>query len=434
MKSQEIRAEQLLELSLASGASCAEVYQSTSLSRPIFFEANRLKQLESCESEGTALRVWRNNRPGLAVAYGRIEPEELVETAIALSELNPLETIELADSKTVVLPDLGEAVDVGELVKMGREAIACIRDRYPDVLCSAELECEQETISLTNSQGLHCRYTDITLSGSLGVEWVRGEDFLGVYEDLEERDRLNVESLIRGILIRLAWAQENTPPPVGDIPILFTGKAATLFWDTVSEAINGKRVLEKSSPWSDRQGQLVVSEHLSLSQQPERGPYSCPFDDEGTNTQFLSLIQHGNLAQFYCDRATGRALRTVGTGNGFRPSLERYPTPELVNLVVEPGRGTLDELIHQLDRGLLVDQMLGGGSDISGDFSVNVDLGYRIDRGQIVGRVKDTMVAGNVYQALERVLALGGDNRWHGSCYTPSLIVEGLSVVGNIGM
>ena len=430
MKSQEIRAEQLLELALASGASCAEVYQSRSLSRPIFFEANRLKQLESCEAEGTALRIWRENRPGLAVAYGRIEPNELVAAAIALSELNPLETIELAEAKTVLLPDLGQVVEVGELVKLGREAIACIRDRYPEVLCSAEFECEQETISLIDSRGLHCRYTDITLSGYLGVEWVRGEDLLGVYEDREERDRLNVDSIIQGILIRLAWAKENTSPPLGDIPILFTGNAATLFWDTVSAATNGRRVLEKSSPWSDRQGHLVVAESLSLSQQPERGPYSCPFDDEGTNTQFLPLIQQGKLAGFYSDRTTGRALGISGTGNGFRPSLDRYPTPELVNIIVEPGRGTLQDLIHQLDRGLLVDRMLGGSSNISGDFSMNVDLGYRIDGGEIVGRVKDTMVAGNVYCALKRVLALGNDNRWHGSCYTPSLVVEGLSVVG----
>ncbi|MGK7925020.1 MAG: TldD/PmbA family protein, partial [Spirulina sp.] len=378
MKSQEISAEQLLELALASGASCAEVYQSRTLSRPIFFEANRLKQLESCESEGTALRVWRDNRPGLAVAYGRIEPEELVEGAIALSELNPLETIELAEPKTEILPDLGEVVEVGELVKLGREAIAGIRERYPEVLCSAEFECERETTTLTNSKGLHCQYTDITLSGYLGVEWVRGEDFLGVYEDREERNQLSLDNLIEGILMRLAWARENTPPPLGPIPILFTGKAATLFWDTVSEAINGKRVLEGSSPWSDRRGQFVVSEKLSLSQQPERGPYSCPFDDEGTKTQFLSLIRQGRLEGFYSDRATGRVLGTTGTGNGFRPSLERYPTPELVNLVVEPGRGTLADLIHQLDRGLLVDQMLGGSSDISGDFSINVDLGYRI--------------------------------------------------------
>ncbi|MFN5592416.1 MAG: metallopeptidase TldD-related protein, partial [Aphanizomenon sp.] len=50
--------------------------------------------------------------------------------------------------------------------------------------------------------------------------------------------------------------------------------------------------------------------------------------------------------------------------------------------------------------------------------------------GQIIGRVKDTMVAGNVYTALKQVIQLGKDADWNGSCYTPSLIVEGLSITG----
>jgi len=144
----------------------------------------------------------------------------------------------------------------------------------------------------------------------------------------------------------------------------------------------------------------------------------------------LSLIAQGRVQQFYTDRTTARALGRQSTGNGFRPSLGRYPTPDLVNLFVEPGQSSFEELLAQLDEGLIVDQMLGGGADLSGDFSINVDLGYRVEKGKIVGRVKDTMVAGNVYTALKQLVALGSDLQWNGSCYTPSLIVEGLSVVG----
>jgi len=44
--------------------------------------------------------------------------------------------------------------------------------------------------------------------------------------------------------------------------------------------------------------------------------------------------------------------------------------------------------------------------------------------------VKDTMLAGNVYAALKHLIDLGGGAQWNGSCYTPSLIVGGLSVTG----
>ncbi|MGL5197190.1 MAG: PmbA/TldA family metallopeptidase, partial [Chroococcales cyanobacterium] len=58
--------EQLLDLAKQAGVEAAEVFQSRSHSRPVYFEANRLKQLESAQSEGTALRLWKNGRPGLA--------------------------------------------------------------------------------------------------------------------------------------------------------------------------------------------------------------------------------------------------------------------------------------------------------------------------------------------------------------------------------
>ncbi|PLZ30256.1 peptidase C69, partial [Fischerella thermalis WC542] len=206
-------------------------------------------------------------------------------------------------------------------------------------------------------------------------------------------------------------------------------KAADMLWGTVQAALNAKRVLEGASPWTERIGKLVVSPFLTLYQDPQAGPYSCPFDDEGTPTQPMVFIQNGELQNFYCDRATASQLGTFSTGNGFRPGLGSYPTPGLFNFLIQPGSGSLPELIELLDDGLIVDQMLGG-SGISGDFSINVDLGYRVQNGQVIGRVKDTMVAGNVYTALKQLAKLGSDTDWNGSCYTPSLIVEGLSTTG----
>jgi PmbA protein len=59
-----------------------------------------------------------------------------------------------------------------------------------------------------------------------------------------------------------------------------------------------------------------------------------------------------------------------------------------------------------------------------------VDLGYRVLGGQIVGRVKDTMVSGNVYQLLKQLVGIGSDGAWSGSCWTPSVLVDGVSVTG----
>lgn len=422
--------EILLQLALQSGVEHAEVFQSYSLSHPVFFEANRLKQLETAQVEGIALRLWHNGSPGLAVAYGLFEPEILVEKALALSQLNQPENIELSTGSPITYPDLGSPVSVEQLVSWGEETIDLIRQSYPETLCSSEWDCEVETTRLINSLGLDSRHTDTTLGGYISAEWIRGDDFLNIGDGETKRDTLKPKIIAQRILQRLEWAQENVSPPPGKCPILLTSKAAELLWSTVSAALNGKQVLEGASPWSHRLGELITSPLLTLSQEPEIGPYSCPFDDEGTLTRPIIFIQNGVLQLFYTDHKTGRDLGSGTTGNGFRPGLGSYPTPGLFNLLIQPGQLSLSELINTLDDGLIVDQILGSGAGISGDFSINVDLGYRVKNGKIIGRVKDTMVTGNVYQAVKNIVELGQDADWIGSCYTPSVIVEGLSITG----
>ncbi|HCQ21657.1 MAG: peptidase C69 [Aphanizomenon flos-aquae LD13] len=427
---QDTLAEQLLELALKSGAEAAEVYQSRSLSRPVFFEANRLKQLETSQSEGTALRLWRDGCPGLTVAYGDVDPQAMVEKSLALSQLNPPETVELGSHSGHYYPDLGKSVSVEMLINWGKQAIALIRDVYPDILCHSDWECDIENTKLINSKGLDSHYTDTTLSCYMSAEWVRGDDFLSVADGQTQRYELSPEKIASQILQRLNWAKKNVPSPSGRSPVLFTSKAADMLWGTVQSALNGKHILEKASPWVDRLGKPVIAPTLTLYQNPAAGPYSCPFDDEGQPTQLLIFIENGILRNFYSDRTTGRQLNGGSTGNGFRPGLSSYPTPGLFNFLIQPGDLSLLELIKKMDNGLIIDQILGGCTGLSGDFSVNVDLGYRVRNGQIIGRVKDTMVAGNVYTALKQVIQLGKDADWNGSCYTPSLIVEGLSITG----
>jgi PmbA protein len=422
--------EQLLDLALQEGAEAAEVFQSRSQTRPVYFEANRLKQLESIESEGLSLRVWRDGRPGLAVAYGEVSAPDLVQRALRISRLNPPQIPDLQDPYPMGNLDVGQTVSVDQLLSWGRDSIAQIRDLYPETLCTAAWECDHEQTRLANTTGLDCSYTDITLSSDLTVEWVRGDDFLTVSDGESQRDRLNPSDITRPILQRLAWAKENVSCPSGRLPVLFTAKAADLFWGTVQAALNGKQAIEQSSPWSSRLHQQVLSPLLTISQRPQLGPYSCPFDDEGTPTRPLTFIEHGVLQLFYCDRRIGRLIGSGSTGNGFRPGLSSYPTPGLFNLMIEPGQGSLEELIIEFDHGIIVDEILGSGGGLSGDFSINVALGYRVENGQVLGRIKDTMVSGNVYTALQNIIRLGNDARWHGSCYTPSILVDGLSVTG----
>src|SRR5260370_32951827 len=88
------------------------------------------------------------------------------------------------------------------------------------------------------------------------------------------------------------------------------------------------------------------------------------------------------------------------------------------------GGGMLDGIAD----GLVVDDLIGVGQGnvISGAFSHPVALAYRIQNGQITGRVKDAAVAGNVYALVKRIGGLGNGRRRAGARWAASLLPEGV--------
>ena len=271
------------------------------------------------------------------------------------------------------------------------------------------------------------------MDGSLSAELTRGDDFLNVWYGQSERGDLPPEAIAQKVLQSLAWAKKNTKAPSGKkVPVIFTAKAADLLWGVVAIAMSGRQVQQKSTPWLDKIGQPVISDIFSVIQYPDLGVYSSPFDDEGTPTQEKTWIDRGVLQSFYGDLRTCKEVGIVATGNGYRGDLGNYPSPGLFNLAIAANQtiqGDILELAATLKNGLIVDQVLGDDTDISGDFSINVDLGYRVKNGEIMGRVKDTMLSGNVYTALNQITSVASDRQWHGSLYVPAMIVEGLSII-----
>jgi PmbA protein len=88
-------------------------------------------------------------------------------------------------------------------------------------------------------------------------------------------------------------------------------------------------------------------------------------------------------------------------------------------------------MVSDIKEGLIIEYLMGAGQGnvLGGDFSGNVLLGYKIEHGKIVGRVKDTMVSGNIYQVLKQITAIGSEPKWvGGSVNTPYLYCPSLSV------
>ena len=103
------------------------------------------------------------------------------------------------------------------------------------------------------------------------------------------------------------------------------------------------------------------------------------------------------------------------------------------NFLFQDGDMTFEEMIESIDEGIIVDQVLGAGqgNTLSGAFSLNISLGFLIEKGKIVGRIKDCMVAGNIFEALNDIKAIGRDPRWlsSGTRKVPAVMFNKMNVV-----
>jgi PmbA protein len=182
----------------------------------------------------------------------------------------------------------------------------------------------------------------------------------------------------------------------------------------------------------DKIGKQVFDKNFSLRDDPTVAyrPASRPSDDEGVPSRRTPLINKGVVKGFLYDLQTAALAGKKSTGNGNR-NRGGLPAPAPSALVITPGKTTFDEMVQDIKEGLIVEQLMGAeqGNILGGDFSGNVLLGFKIENGKIVGRVKDTMVSGNVYQILKDIAAIGSETRWVGGfLQTPPFYCKGLSV------
>jgi PmbA protein len=317
-------------------------------------------------------------------------------------------------------------------VDLGRDRIERIREYNPDILVDVSFHVRRGTVEIATTHDVRARRSSQIVTASLGGNLVQGEDFLQIYTYDVARDRpVDTDRLLAELIQKYQWAEGRAQVKSGSFPVLFVPRAAasTLggLFDTI---LSGQAVVQKASPLIDKVGERVFDERFTLFEDPTLGPSACEFDDEGTPTQTKVLIDKGVVNGFYWDRRWASRAGCVSTGNGFRGGLSR-PGPDLTNLCVAPGGLSTEAAIASMEEGIIVEQVLGAGqsNQLAGEFSVNLDLGYKVEKGQIVGRLKNTMVAGSIFEAFNNLVDLGDTPQWiGGGAYLPHMLFAELGV------
>ena len=450
-------AEQLLDLARAH-ADHAEVYFEESEYTPVTFESNRLKLLETNQSLGAAVRVIKNGRVGLASASDLSTFDDLrrlVETAVNLSAFGAEARYSLptqaAYANAQTYDGQVDNLSVARMVEIGQEMIDTVVSYNSAILCSVDVAKFTAGVRLLNSTGLDAAYRTSNVSASIVGNLIRGNDILEIYEGEDVAGFATPGGFVpmravERLLAHFRRCERMATSSTADLPAIFTPKGvASVFADALVMALSGKSVLQKMSPLSDKLGQTIFDERLSLVEDPTLPlrTGTRAFDDEGVATRRKALIEHGAVKGFYYDLQTAGLVGVESTGNGYR-SLGSLPGPSTSNLILaapdlpeaqayapavthadttRAGWLTFDEMVRDIQEGIVIDQTGGAWASnlMAGDISGNVQLGYKIERGEIVGRIKDTMFAGNIFEALTNIVAIGSEGQWMGNMQLPDL-------------
>ncbi len=417
----------------------AEVYAVQVADTPVSFEANRLKLLQTRQTSGLSLRLIKNGRIGFTSSTKPEAARAIVERALAVAEFGAAAKFAFPQRGVVrevqIYDSLVDGLSVEGMVEMGQRMIDRLRAYNPAILCDARLTRIVASTQILNSRGGSVGEHKTVFSAFLGGNLVRDTDMLDVYEGESScRADVDLDGMVQKTIAQFELARETAALTTKAMPVIFVPKAVDdALLSPLLIACNGKTVYQGASPLRGRLGERVFDERVSLHDDGtvDYAPRSGPCDDEGVPSRRTTLIEHGVVRAFYYDLQTAGLAGAESTGNGFR-SLESLPGPSPTSIIMDEGDLSLAEMVADVKEGLIVYQVMGAGmgNQLAGDFSANVHLGYKIENGRLVGRVKDTMVAGNVYEAFrDRLFGIGNRAEWvGGSSKLPALYFRSLSV------
>ena len=437
MKKADSIMERVLELALKSGQA-AEVIMDDDESRSIDFENNRLKYVDTHSGRQVGLRVIKNGRIGFSSASDLSKPERLVANALASAdfgqeakfELPPMRSygkVKTFDQKIVDFP-------INDGIALGQAAVDRVLAARPDTKTNAGIGKSTGNRRLINSRGLDVRIKYTSFGIHVVTLWVRDSGLIWVGEG-EGSHQIATDLLKHAdrVVLTLQQAEKEAKITTGPYPVIFTPKCLYNMLSTFLIGANGKLVQKGSSPLKGRLGDRLADERISISDNAtlDYAPGSTPTDGEGTPCRPLPILERGVLMNYFYDLQTAGMMNAQTTGHAGRGSGSQ-PSPSTTNILVRPGAAKFDDMVRGMKRGLLVDQVLGSGQSnlLAGYVSVNVDVGFLVENGEIVGRVKDCMLACNVFDAFKRVMAVSDTPEWHGALCAPAVQFDAINIAG----
>lgn len=276
-----------------------------------------------------------------------------------------------------------------------------------------------------NSHGFLAAYPKSSHSISCVVVGESNGDMERDYWYSSTRDAADLESpeaIGQTAARRTVQRLDSQKIKTGRAPVLFAPEVARGFIGHAIGAVSGGAQYRKSSFLLNAAGEKIFPDFVQIQERPHipKAMASSAFDAEGVATRDRDLVVDGVLQGYILGSYSARRLGLTTTANAGGAH----------NLLVPGGTDDMASLIKSMERGLLVQELIGQGvNGVTGDYSRGA-VGYWIENGEISHPVHEITIAGNLKDLYQRIAAIGNDQDLRSGIRCGSLLVESMTIAG----
>jgi PmbA protein len=441
-------AESGLRCALEAGAHQAEATCTIARRFSVRARGDQIDKLEQSTGRGLSLRVFVGERGALRRA--NLATSDLTENGINEFAKRAV------DAARVVAPDpytgLPESpgTPVAQIEDLGIDC-ADVPARPDDEKLNDALLLERETraydpridnsngsfvadaqatLGFANSNGVSACYRSTSASRATSPVGRDGDaKRTATYESAGRSWKAcdPAETVARRAASRMLALFGGAPIPTQKISVIFERDVAATVLGDIFSAVNAANVAIDNSYLADRIGEKVGSDLVTIVDDGtlHGGMGTSPFDGEGVPTRRTAVFEHGVLKTHLYDTYYARKLGAHSTGNssggGIGPN----------NFYLKNGSMTLEELIADTKRGLLVLAIIGFATECAtGTYSRGVS-GILIENGELAKAVDGVTIASNFLTGiLPGIDAIASDLRFDSPIAAPSFRVAEMTISG----
>lgn len=424
-----------------SGAQYAEAYMTKNKESEVFIENNDLKQLKNHKNCGLGIRVFVDG--SLGFSYVNILEREHIKDAsiqaIKLARISPANKFNLMpkESKIKILEGMydinAESFSLYDATKVAADMLIAAKSFDNRVsIDSGNFTSSVMTHALLNSNGVRAEETISSFSWSimgmaLNDKEVSNFDFkFGSSHNVKDIDVVSTGREFAKTIVN-SFGARKIDSFRGKM--LLTPSAATeLIQDVIAYSINSYTVQKGASKFEGKIGKSISSDLLTLEDDATNinGLGSSSFDREGVPHIRNVIIENGILKKFIYNSYTANKDNTESTGNAGGSS-KVPPIVSTTNIIIKPGKSKLEDLISEMDKGIIVNRFSGNINPVNGDFSGVVKGGHYIKKGNNEYPIKELMVAGNMFYALHDLIGISKERTVLADSILPFMLFDDIS-------